>query len=560
MSYSRCRSANAANLRSRDPDRRCEDMHEGWRGAVAPEGEAPNACGMWCVTGAPPVPGGSGFLDGLPREVRAHMTQLLGPEGWAAMAGTGRGGAAAAREAALLGLGELVVPAGWGCKRLDEATAIARFSSVTFRSLAHPGHVSEHLSGQEAWLGALHISHAGWDVMAALLGALLDSSALPHLALLGLPDKHHELPDLPALLDARPRLHLALQTLQLDGRLAPGIADRISSFVGKLAVGGSGPVFGALSSVGGLRVDRGWIGMRLPALARVGMDGLELHAVHDASLDGLKGLVSLEGHLRVTDCPALQTLRGLEGLTHVGTYVQLERNPALVTLLGLGGLASLGGSLAVRECPVLERMSGLGSLARVGANVYVGHNPALASLEGLGSLASVGGGVTVRANPALASLEGLGSLASVGGGVTVAANPALASLEGLGSLASVGGGVTVAANPALASLEGLGSLASIGRSLTVAKCPALRSLGGLNALASIGDCLEVGDCRTLQSMAGLASLAHVGGDVRLSNNFALTSLAGLGGLALLGGSLVLTGCPTLESVRGLGPPPRKDVE
>ena len=130
----------------------------------------------------------------------------------------------------------------------------------------------------------------------------------------------------------------------------------------------------------------------------------------------------------------------------------------ITNLNGLNGLTSIGGNLRICNDSVLPNLSGLGSLTSIAYNLFVGYNPVLTSLTGLEAVTSIGGALEIYSNQALTSLTGLEAVTSIGGALEIYSNQALTSLTGLEAVTSIGGALEIYSNQALTSLTGIDSI------------------------------------------------------------------------------------------------------
>lgn len=154
-----------------------------------------------------------------------------------------------------------------------------------------------------------------------------------------------------------------------------------------------------------------------------------------AALESLADLARLTsvGTLQIWGNDKLKDLRGLENLTHVGgvgnfPYLEIGRNASLTSLQGLSGLVSLDGSLTIEENPVLANLMGIERLANVAGSFNILLNPMLASLSGLEGLRSTEH-FQITGCERLTSLRALAGLTSVKGPMAVVDNRRLPTCE-----------------------------------------------------------------------------------------------------------------------------------
>lgn len=152
------------------------------------------------------------------------------------------------------------------------------------------------------------------------------------------------------------------------------------------------------------------------------------------SIQGLSGIVRVEGGLLVENTEHLGNLKGLDGLEFVGGNLTIFHNFALESLDGLEDLRSVGGDLAVFANPRQRDVDALAALSEVGGFLGVTDLHSLQQIEGLVSLEQVGSHLLVVFNDGLQTLDGLNALKRVGGHVRVLLNPMLHSCVALAPL------------------------------------------------------------------------------------------------------------------------------
>jgi hypothetical protein len=174
------------------------------------------------------------------------------------------------------------------------------------------------------------------------------------------------------------------------------------------------------------------------------------------NLDGLAGLVNVEGTLWVFQNPVLTNLSGLANLTNVGGNLYIQINDALTNLDGLANLTDVSGDLAIQNNAALTNLEGLAQLTNFNGVLFINFSPALTNLNGLDNLTSVAY-LQISSNPALTNLDGLANLTSVGA-LTIESNATLTNLDAFANLTSVGGDLFIYDNAALASCYGLATV------------------------------------------------------------------------------------------------------
>jgi len=87
-----------------------------------------------------------------------------------------------------------------------------------------------------------------------------------------------------------------------------------------------------------------------------------------------------EGHIEGDD---ITNLNGLVGLTSINGYLRISSNPLLVNLAGLDGVISIGENLSIGGNDSLSDLTGLSNLKSVGNSIHISSSNNLVSLQGL---------------------------------------------------------------------------------------------------------------------------------------------------------------------------------
>lgn len=228
------------------------------------------------------------------------------------------------------------------------------------------------------------------------------------------------------------------------------------------------------------------------------------------NLEGLRGLVSVAGDLRVERNASLASLSGLDDVTNVGITLAIERNDALISLDGLSSLTSIGSVLRIRRNPLLTNLDSLVGLTSLGSELRIDDNSSLRDIDGLSGLSSIPALVTVFGNDVLSSLQGLSNVTTIGGNLVISLN-ALTSLAGLDNLTAIDGSLFLRDNPTLESTAGLERLSSIRLFLTVtgnpllADCSALAPVLGYPVIPHEENADSVGETVTFDSTNGVGA-------------------------------------------------------
>ena len=246
------------------------------------------------------------------------------------------------------------------------------------------------------------------------------------------------------------------------------------------------------------------------------------------NLEGLNLIISIGGNLLVESNDLLTNLTGLENLQNIsgsllignfyfGSYPYCTGNPSLTSLEGLNGLLQVEGSMKIYCNNNLSNLTGFENLTSVGGDVTIGTIDYIYGFK--------------FGNELLENFNGLSSLSTVGGIFSIAGNNNLVHLDGLNSLNSIGGSFMIAWNDVLKDLSGVGQMTTIGGNLDIRNNDSLISLNGLDNLTQILGDLKIGgnwDGNLLLSdLNALSNLFTIGGDLEISYNATLSNLSGL---------------------------------
>lgn len=159
---------------------------------------------------------------------------------------------------------------------------------------------------------------------------------------------------------------------------------------------------------------------------------LMIEGVELPSLAPLRHLVSV-GNLTIRNSNGLETLEGLSGLETVQGALRIEQNQSLTSV---SALASLGGALdaiLIQANPILGSLSGLEGVSAA-ASVSILGNDELVDLSGLSGLMSAAT-LSVHDNIGLLTVDGLEGITSLER-LELRGNEQLNNLDGLQNLAS----------------------------------------------------------------------------------------------------------------------------
>ncbi len=263
------------------------------------------------------------------------------------------------------------------------------------------------------------------------------------------------------------------------------------------------------------------------------------------NLDGLSGLINVEGDFYLYNTNTLTNTNGLNNLTSVGGIFQISSLTATLTAINLSGLTSVN-ELLITQNNVLTTID-LSSLTSVDNELRITQNNQLTAID-LSSLTNSPANIYIRDNLALANLD-LSNLTTVGG-LSITNCNQLPNLNTLSNLTTVGsGGLAINSNNALTDIDGLGSLTTVGGSLGILGIPSLTHLDALSNLTTLGGILEIG-LPQLTNLDGLSGLTSTGG-INFTTNPLLTDINGLSNITTLGGYLMINDVDALTNLDAL---------
>jgi len=231
-------------------------------------------------------------------------------------------------------------------------------------------------------------------------------------------------------------------------------------------------------------------------------------------------------------------------------------NASLLSLEGLGGLIDIEGSVYLYNNDVLPDLRGLENLVGMASDlssassVSVGPNAALASLDGLEGL-QTSNNFSIALNFELTNIEALSNLTTIGV-LNVQLNPKLESLTGLEGLTTIGDGqgaydgfLWVDDNDSLTDLSGLDNITDMTGDFILRSNDNLVDLTALSGLTEVRS-LTVDNNDALTQLHGLEGLALISADLGIRNHDALTDVTALHGLSLVGEDVEILANPTLS--------------
>lgn len=158
-------------------------------------------------------------------------------------------------------------------------------------------------------------------------------------------------------------------------------------------------------------------------------------AANITNLNGLSGLTSIAGSLRIQNCSGLTGFEGLSNLTTIGSYLYIGGCALPKNFNGLHNLASIGSYLQIANNRDLVDIAALSKLTRIPGDLRILSLQNLETLSGLHNLTSIGGDVEINNNIKLSNLTALNKVATIGGYLWVTNNRVLTTLNGLHMIA-----------------------------------------------------------------------------------------------------------------------------
>ena len=233
------------------------------------------------------------------------------------------------------------------------------------------------------------------------------------------------------------------------------------------------------------------------------------------NLDGLAGLVEIDGGLFINYAESLQNINGLSGLTTLGSLLYIVGNEALENLDGLSNLTTVQSNIQIRNNAVLQNIDGLSNLnIPILGDLEIENNPVLQNIDGIGYIGILEGSLRISWLPLIQNINSLSSLTAIDGYVAIYSNPNLENITGLSNVISQEDGLIMNSlslndNDALISLEGLEGIEIVGE-LSIGGNEVLNNVDGLSNLTSSGFLLDISANPSLVSIEGLSQLGYCG--------------------------------------------------
>ena len=148
------------------------------------------------------------------------------------------------------------------------------------------------------------------------------------------------------------------------------------------------------------------------------------------NLAGLAGLNSVTGNVTVQNNNLLINTIYLN-LVNIGGAATFRNNPALTILNGMNGILSLQGQIDIQSNSSLGAVTAFSGLTTIGSALYSQNNAALTTLSGFSNLVTINGSCSISYNNSLLNLNAFASLTTVGTTLNIHHNPNHANVKGL---------------------------------------------------------------------------------------------------------------------------------
>lgn len=288
------------------------------------------------------------------------------------------------------------------------------------------------------------------------------------------------------------------------------------------------------------------------------------------TINGLQGLKSIGGNLKVTSCSLLTEILGFQQVDTIFGEVVISNLLLLDKIDGLDPLW-VGQKVGIVVCPVLKEFSGFSQITSCGGislgyfselstvngfsnleivdgDFIIGHCDSLLNLDFFPSLSQVNGNFSIGYN-LLENVDSLINLTTVGGDFFIHDNSALSSLQGFSNLTSVGDILSISShNSALTSLAPFSNLTKLNGTVQIFHLPGVTSLYGFHNVDSILGTLFIAT-DSLVVLDGFDSLRYVE-KLYIKDNLSLQSIVGMNHLERVSTNFIIEDNPSLELISG----------
>ncbi len=267
-------------------------------------------------------------------------------------------------------------------------------------------------------------------------------------------------------------------------------------------------------------------------------------------LNGLTGVLTIDGDLEVKSTTLLETLSGLDSLISIGGNLSLIGNSALKNVRGLDRLTLLGGSLFLEQNQIFTEMDSFDQLAVVGNKIQILNNSALPEIKTFNNIVSLNS-ISIGGNARLDRITGFASLSYVGNLLQISNNVILRHLSGFNNVVYAAG-VEISKNPLITEITCFTKLQQIGwLRLTISNNARLSRITGFPNLEKIGSSFYLENNPELESLMGFQKLDTIWNTFKVYSNDKLTSLEDFGRRRLVINFLRIEANDQLVSLRGI---------
>lgn len=167
------------------------------------------------------------------------------------------------------------------------------------------------------------------------------------------------------------------------------------------------------------------------------------------NLQGLSGIIEIQGDMFINNSVVLTNLEGLDKLTSIQGAVRIQNNTGLISFEGLSNLKTIGGDyFYVSDSPLCQNMEGLDALDSIAGIVHIYDMPGLKNLSGMENVSYIGDRLSIFRCDSLLSLDGLNGLNEVGA-FDISENPELTSVKALDHPIQINAQLVITDNPKL---------------------------------------------------------------------------------------------------------------
>ncbi|WP_321300316.1 DUF4971 domain-containing protein [Marinifilum fragile] len=249
------------------------------------------------------------------------------------------------------------------------------------------------------------------------------------------------------------------------------------------------------------------------------------------------------GHLWITECSELKSLKGLNNLQTIGGSLYINDNESLADFTALENLESVELNLSISTYGgnKITDLSCLKNLNSVGGDFRVEYEGA--NFKGLDKLERIGGEFRIQGNEVI-SLEGLDMLKNVNHLVIYGTN--LSSFEGMRNIENISS-ISITSDSTLTDFQGL-----VASNLQIHRLEVYNSV--ITSLKGLENCnriysLTIDNCSEIENLEGLNNVESCT-FLRVGYNNVLTNIDALGSLTWCS-DIIITDNEMLQNIDGL---------